>query len=105
PERCATLTDADTLSLHDALPILLHGADERFLPALFPGDHRLEIAQVGAGADLVDRGADPLRQGMGAGRVGDVEVGEVDRDGDSLDRKSTRLNSSHVKTSYAVSCL
>src|SRR5690606_41782362 len=32
--------------------------------------------------------------------VGDVTVG-----GGSLDRKSTRLNSSHVKISYAVFCL
>src|SRR5690606_40310211 len=35
--------------------------------------------------------------------VAAVQIGEVD-DGraDGLDRKSTRLNSSHVKTSYAV---
>src|SRR5699024_12410610 len=29
----------------------------------------------------------------------------VDQAGDSLDRKSTRLNSSHVSISYAVFCL
>src|SRR5690606_41039325 len=43
------------------------------------------------------------------GRVnldGDVEVRVVDRgSGLSQDRKSTRLNSSHVKISYAVFCL
>src|SRR5690606_40405872 len=30
---------------------------------------------------------------------------EFDPESDSLDRKSTRLNSSHVKISYAVFCL
>src|SRR5699024_11719652 len=30
---------------------------------------------------------------------------EVERDGIELDRKSTRLNSSHVSISYAVFCL
>src|SRR5690606_41348696 len=29
----------------------------------------------------------------------------LERRGDRIDRKSTRLNSSHVKTSYAVFCL
>src|SRR5690606_40053145 len=34
-----------------------------------------------------------------------VAVARLVRDVAILDRKSTRLNSSHVKTSYAVSCL
>src|SRR5690606_40464518 len=36
-----------------------------------------------------------------------VEITDDDEDGDdsALDRKSTRLNSSHVKISYAVFCL
>src|SRR5690606_40484519 len=40
-------------------------------------------------------------------RDGSFEKGEVVHfhDGIFLDRKSTRLNSSHVKTSYAVFCL
>src|SRR5690606_40507202 len=32
-------------------------------------------------------------------------AGDIDAGADDLDRKSTRLNSSHVKTSYAVFCL
>src|SRR5690606_40079962 len=32
-------------------------------------------------------------------------VGELDQDHPDVDRKSTRLNSSHVKISYAVFCL
>src|SRR5690625_5344450 len=34
-----------------------------------------------------------------------VEAGSILADGPSTDRKSTRLNSSHVATSYAVFCL
>src|SRR5437868_11451803 len=60
-------TEIYTLSLHDALPISLGGAD--------PG-------QRAAGR------RDRHRQG-----------------GDRPDRKSTRLNSSHVSISYAVFCL
>src|SRR3712207_8322590 len=45
-------------------------------------------------------------------RVNDVTAGEqgeadmaMDDDGDFVDRKSTRLNSSHANISYAVFCL
>src|SRR5690606_41550430 len=49
--------------------------------------------------DDVLRGIAKARQVVPAGRQGD---GECQR---SEDRKSTRLNSSHVKISYAVFCL
>src|SRR5690606_41971549 len=80
-----------TLSLHDALPI--------FLPR--PAGHEARL--------LAEDGP-----GIGQGRrvVGDVRalpLGEVGpgahRTGRGRDRKSTRLNSSHVKISYAVFCL
>src|SRR5438034_7408961 len=69
-------TQLELLSLHDALPIL------RPLEALGDGagqlfDRRLELF---------------LHVEPHAGRVGE-------------DRKSTRLNSSHTVTSYAVFCL
>src|SRR5690606_12678127 len=41
--------------------------------------------------------------GLGLGRA--LEVVALGVPGDRLDRKSTRLNSSHVKSSYAVFCL
>src|SRR5699024_12591304 len=76
-----------TLSLHDALPI--SGADR---------SHRLLLAiaararrgghQIRCGAVLHAAAPDP-----GNGRLC------------SSDRKSTRLNSSHVSISYAVFCL
>src|SRR3989442_6228534 len=44
--------------------------------------------------------------GLGGGDVGrGLGVGEHHRRRDHRDRKSTRLNSSHVRISYAVFCL
>src|SRR5436309_7454065 len=64
-----------TLSLHDALPIFKD--------------------------DVQARSAEPLTENLLA--VGEPLLRKhVD---DVLDRKSTRLNSSHVKISYAVFCL
>src|SRR5207302_11283854 len=98
-------TDRYTLSLHDALPILprdpaaglLHDDGDRQL--LDEARDRLEAAgEIAIAARLhelhrrvqVDAervGADALRERL------DLRRG---------DRKSTRLNSSHVKISYAV---
>src|SRR5690349_22865982 len=48
----------------------------------------------------------PLRHSAeGAGRSRNPPVRARHRDGTPLDRKSTRLNSSHVVISYAVFCL
>src|SRR5690606_41958194 len=82
-------TDISTLSLHDALPIFA----ER--------DHEVVAAELGdAGAAVVRRvvlhGEDAVVEAAVAPRV---EVVGLE------DRKSTRLNSSHVKISYAVFCL
>src|SRR3712207_9467010 len=76
-------TEIYTLSLHDALPIL--------------GRH--------VGGDDARRGDD--------GAVADRHAGEDERlvaephvaPDDGVDRKSTRLNSSHANISYAVFCL
>src|SRR5438132_11840154 len=66
--------DIYTLSLHDALPILILGTGERPLrfPSMIIQLHRLLKNRDGGGI---------------------------------LDRKSTRLNSSHTVISYAVFCL
>src|SRR5436309_12027569 len=68
-----------TLSLHDALPISVFLLSSTFV-------------LVNLAVDVVYTYLDPR-----------IEIGVDDVDGQ--DRKSTRLNSSHVKTSYAVFCL
>src|SRR5690606_42038975 len=61
-------------------------AREHLRPGL-PPDHRIEVAHH-------------PRIGIGAGHRADDVEGIA-----HIDRKSTRLNSSHVKISYAVFCL
>src|SRR5690606_41377334 len=98
-------TDTYTLSLPDALPIsataghprVVHLARdreprasvEREVPAVH-GDACVAVHVVGHG------GAGQRCAPRGGGEAGD---------GHEEDRKSTRLNSSHVKISYAVFCL
>src|SRR5438132_10788851 len=85
-----------TLSLHDALPISARAA-----PAATDG---------GAGEAAHPRRDHAVRFPRGDGvhrrRHGDADGREKPRrDPDLLDRKSTRLNSSHTVISYAVFCL
>src|SRR5688572_31698097 len=83
-------TDIYTLSLHDALPI-----------------YRAGDAPVPAGAQGLDEHL--LVPDADAGEAVGSEVGGVadtPRSGEGcIDRKSTRLNSSHSQISYAVFCL
>src|SRR5688572_32619377 len=84
-----------TLSLHDALPIS-HGDDEANLRHL-RGDLRspilcLPLAPVEGHRFIARRG-----------RVDSARARQLVSAG--LDRKSTRLNSSHSQISYAVFCL
>src|SRR5690349_24390445 len=77
-------TEIYTLSLHDALPICrLAGADA--LPCAALRSHRA-----------------PRRSHR---RVRGAHGRRAWLDGAARDRKSTRLNSSHVEISYAVFCL
>src|SRR5690606_41536526 len=94
--RAAVPTHRYPLSLHDALPIwararrALDWRASHCRPAVTRGLHaRGERAAPRPGPAL-DARAD-LRRARGYAHVGD--------------RKSTRLNSSHVKISYAVFCL
>src|SRR5947209_14088753 len=76
----SSTSDINPLSLHDALPIL--------------GDL---LARLERERDDVDRVVVQVELEPALGRaVGGVE---------DLDRKSTRLNSSHANISYAVFCL
>src|SRR5690554_7487240 len=84
-------TEIYTLSLHDALPILLD------LPP-GTGDIHLSIMQSLpiTGAVVVST---PQKVALADARKG-VAMFRQEKD-----RKSTRLNSSHVRISYAVFCL
>src|SRR5699024_11574006 len=67
-------------------------------------------SSVGLGAGLALAAALPeLRHACGLGTAtlltGDLVAPPLHADGGMLDRKSTRLNSSHVSISYAVFCL
>src|SRR5690349_22249242 len=75
--QATATTEISTLSLHDALPIFV--AEDPMA-----GGERREV-------------------GVPRSRVGATGVQKDDRL--AGDRKSTRLNSSHVETSYAVFCL
>src|SRR5690606_41428829 len=99
------LTSISPLSLHDALPIYLRGADQ---PGrrhhLFPRRPEGEVLSdepprrtSGDGPAVVGR-----RTGRGGLRPPADQGAEVVRRRLVVDRKSTRLNSSHVKISYAV---
>src|SRR5207249_10263057 len=91
-----------TLSLHDALPIC--GAVQGF-GARTP--HQAELRHRAILEDLEDHGHAPfLAQPRRFGNHGvPVTPNGVDDSCEVGDRKSTRLNSSHVSISYAVFCL
>src|SRR5690606_41654227 len=93
----AAPTDSCPLSLHDALPILLAQADARVLfSSLLPASAVAAVVVIGLYA-LVARFV--WKRDIGEITIGALSAGQV------KDRKSTRLNSSHVKNSYAVFCL
>src|SRR5690606_42108602 len=99
---CPTATS--TLSLHDALPIYDVGPRSEGL-----GFQRLHV-KIG-GHFSGDNSSDVLFQGnanhplfLTQKHSNDRLIG-IPRNLLNRDRKSTRLNSSHVKISYAVFCL
>src|SRR5690606_40595964 len=90
-----TTTELYTLSLHDALPISVGAKDRKMgqegawtADVHFDGVRVPDSALVGGSEDV---GYKAAMLSLARGRV--------------QDRKSTRLNSSHVKISYAVFCL
>src|SRR3712207_9341865 len=83
-------TEIYTLSLHDALPILpfrieMSSPDARFFQLYSPAAGGLFVAE-------------PVSHANAALNAPEEQWAE-------LDRKSTRLNSSHANISYAVFCL
>src|SRR5437764_6276461 len=80
-----------TLSLHDALPIYfdVHVPVETSLVKLETKGGGIQLDQIEGSVFASSSG-------------GDIGIGKV---GGDVDRKSTRLNSSHRCISYAVFCL
>src|SRR5690606_40977719 len=85
------------LSLHDALPISQRLRVVRDVVADEAGDEVVAVVVAGLHAQ-VQRVAGGVAGGLQQLRA-ELAVEEL------VDRKSTRLNSSHVKISYAVFCL
>src|SRR5207249_9941531 len=95
-----TVTSAlHTLSLHDALPICLRALELARSKTRIEQDERMEVAVAGM-KDV--RHAQPMSHARVLYEPQDVWEPSAR---DDADRKSTRLNSSHVSISYAVSCL
>src|SRR5690606_41788883 len=89
-------TAAYTLSLHDALPISLTYYDQVDDEDESETSHMLNLA-----GDYQLSPKTTLNASAQAGFEWETEEESTN----FLDRKSTRLNSSHVKISYAVFCL
>src|SRR5690606_42049877 len=100
-KHLTALTATYTLSLHDALPIFRSSGTEA-------GDLVMEFG-AGPGiltSALAATGARVIAVERHTGFVARLERRFGDDPGVRVvDRKSTRLNSSHVKISYAVFCL
>src|SRR5690606_40048962 len=104
PSRTTACTYSSSLSLHDALPICaLVGT----FSAVALGYRKSDIAigLYGYNAALLGL-LFVLLLGLSALTLGLIALGSVVTNLLQVrDRKSTRLNSSHVKISYAVLCL
>src|SRR5207249_10874204 len=100
--KAMTTPALSTLSLHDALPISTLALRDVFQTKseviIMPGSGRTAL-EAGA-LSIIEPGDRVLV--VGAGAFGPLMREIMDRVGD---RKSTRLNSSHVSIPYAVFCL
>src|SRR5207253_10776024 len=91
--------DIYTLSLHDALPISARASIPHVIAR-----RGVVLFISSIGADMTGPGGAPYYVAKaGVNALMKVLAKEVASDG--VDRKSTRLNSSHVAISYAVFCL
>src|SRR5207302_11145825 len=98
-------TDIYTLSLHDALPISALGIIGGFAAVIFAkaiGFLRPRLKAMPRWTQYLQ----PAIAGIIVGLIGYLGAPQVMGAGYEYieDRKSTRLNSSHVKISYAVFC-
>src|SRR5690606_41710128 len=97
-------TDACPLSLHDALPILKLREDANAMLAAAQATREDATHEDNKAENKYDT------RGLEASYLAEAQARQAEEAGIGLarfeaDRKSTRLNSSHVKISYAVFCL
>src|SRR5690606_41776908 len=96
--QSSVLIELYTLSLHDALPILTGVYRRDMMEPMAEA-----LMRLGRKRGAIIHGAGGLDELSLAG-INELIV--FDEEGmRKIDRKSTRLNSSHVKISYAVFCL
>src|SRR5690606_42022812 len=91
--NATSTTEIYTLSLHDALPIYI-----------LEFYHMLQSTSIKVEVDIPEDNLYILGNEDALNRILHNLISNAIRYG-SEDRKSTRLNSSHVKISYAVFCL
>src|SRR5690606_41300692 len=101
--RPTATTHLSTLSLHDALPIFTLNKDLRVMEEalLFPTNTQFSVFVAVEGGQFFTLESVKLK-------IDDKMVSThlySAKQREALDRKSTRLNSSHVTISYAVFCL
>src|SRR5690606_41252103 len=105
--RCSETSDSEisTLSLHDALPIydeeIVYSGPQFEKAELNNGKISISFTHTGSGLTTSD--GEPPAEFAIAGEDKKFVWAKTRIEGE--DRKSTRLNSSHVKISYAVFCL
>src|SRR5207249_11558387 len=100
--RPSASTKTHTLSLHDALPI---SVDKESLVLPFEVDFAVPQQDVGHhGTTSARSSATACRSAEAAASISSGVVKRYRLNRRVEDRKSTRLNSSHVSISYAVFC-
>src|SRR5690606_41825620 len=91
-----------TLSLHDALPICNVALDKSWGAPTVTKDGVSVAKEIELDEKVANLGVQMVKEV--ASRTND-DTGDGTTTATVQDRKSTRLNSSHVKISYAVFCL
>src|SRR5690606_40062470 len=94
-------TESYTLSLHDALPIYPEQAFHLMGKAVVEGVGEDDLGNMLSSFQRLAFGAEKWREYVDLLQSIAPDI----MDEELSDRKSTRLNSSHVKISYAVFCL